>query len=113
MKKAEMKVYKERLILLRARLRGYVSTMANSTVSSGKVSADGLELDTSETELSFSMLATEGQSLGQIEDALERIEEGVYGACVECGGRIPKTRLNALPFTPYCVKCADNQQTAR
>ena len=44
--------------------------------------------------------------LGQVESALERIEQGAYGACVECEAKIPKTRLNALPYTPYCVKCA-------
>ena len=34
------------------------------------------------------------------------VEDGVYGLCVECEGRIPKTRLNAIPYTAYCVKCA-------
>ena len=34
------------------------------------------------------------------------IEDGVYGACNECEHKIPKTRLKAIPYTPYCVKCA-------
>ena len=44
--------------------------------------------------------------LDQIDSALERIEEGDFGICVECQGRIPKTRLKAIPHTPHCVKCA-------
>jgi RNA polymerase-binding transcription factor DksA len=38
-------------------------------------------------------------------DALQRIEDGTYGKCHQCGGAIPKARLDAIPFTPYCVKC--------
>jgi RNA polymerase-binding transcription factor DksA len=42
-----------------------------------------------------------------IESALERIEDGDYGRCGECGGVISKTRLAAIPFTPVCIKCAE------
>ena len=41
---------------------------------------------------------------------LERIEDGIYGSCVECDGRITKTRLNAIPYTPFCIKCASKLQ---
>jgi RNA polymerase-binding transcription factor DksA len=51
-------------------------------------------------------MESEEETLEQIEAALERIEDGVYGLCLECESRIPKARLNAIPYTPHCVKCA-------
>jgi len=51
----------------------------------------------------------------QIEEALERIDAGDFGACHECGKKISKTRLKAIPYALYCVKCAEKieQETAR
>ena len=48
---------------------------------------------------------TEEVMQDMVRDALARIEEGTYGQCLRCGHVIPKIRLNALPYTPYCVKC--------
>jgi DnaK suppressor protein len=48
--------------------------------------------------------------LGRIEAALERIEDGTYGICEECGVKIPKKRLNAIPFAAMCVKCASQYE---
>ena len=44
--------------------------------------------------------------LEMIEGALERIENGTYGTCAECESRIPKMRLNVVPYTSHCIKCA-------
>ena len=41
-----------------------------------------------------------------IRAALQRIEDGTYGVCVSCGEDIAPGRLEALPATPLCVKCA-------
>ena len=46
------------------------------------------------------------RELEDIDVALRRIEEGCYGVCMECGGEIPKARLNALPATSFCIQCA-------
>lgn len=45
-----------------------------------------------------------------IDDALERIEEGSYGKCEECGADIAEGRLSALPFTRLCVTCQSEQE---
>jgi len=42
----------------------------------------------------------------QIESALARMDEGEYGVCVKCGERISEKRLDMLPATPFCRKCA-------
>jgi DnaK suppressor protein len=42
------------------------------------------------------------QTLMQVRDALERLQEGTYGICVACGRQIEPARLKAVPWTPYC-----------
>ena len=117
MKKPDMKVYKERLLQLRARLRGDVSAMANAALRKTRSDASGdlssmpihmadIGTDNFEQEFTLSLMENEEETLGMIESALERIEAGEYGRCQECGGVVPKTRLNAIPYTPFCVKCA-------
>lgn len=122
MKKSEMKPFKELLLALRARLRGDVSSLANSALSqgpggtdAGRSPADIADLGNNMLEENNSLLLMDNEEvvLVQIEEALERISDGSYGVCVECGGRIPKLRLNALPYTPFCVKCAANNESSR
>ena len=51
--------------------------------------------------------------IGIIDAALERIENGTYGHCVVCGAEIPRERLEALPWTPYCLTHASLEATPR
>jgi DnaK suppressor protein len=122
MKKAESKVYKERLLALRARLRGDVHAMADAALAKTRSEASGdlsympihmadVGTDNFDQEFTLNLMETEEGTLSQVELALERVEDGAYGTCIECEGRIPKTRLNALPYTPYCVKCASKLET--
>lgn len=117
MKKREMKEYKELLLSIRARLRGDVNAMADAALNKTRSEASGdlssmpihmadVGSDNFEQEFTLSLLENDEDTLGMIEAALERIEDGVYGSCAECEGRIPKMRLNAIPYTPHCVKCA-------
>lgn len=50
------------------------------------------------------------KELRMIEQALRRIEDGSYFRCGNCGENIPEARLELLPFTPYCVNCAEQLQ---
>ena len=119
MKKAEALPYKEKLHAIRARLRGDVNTMAEVALrKSGMEGSDSnampihmaeLGSDNFEQEFTLSLLANEEDRLGMIETALQRIEEGGYGVCEQCDGVIPKTRLNAIPYTPVCIKCAESR----
>lgn len=43
-------------------------------------------------------------TLNQVRDALKRIEEGTFGKCVVDGRPIEEKRLQAIPWTPYCLK---------
>ncbi len=114
---ADMKVYKERLLLLRSRLRNDVESMTDEALGGENVEASHMPIhmaelgsDNFEQEFTLSLLATEEDTLGLIEQALVRIENKTFGICEECGGVIPKTRLNALPHTPLCVKCAASRE---
>lgn len=118
MKKAEMKVYKERLLALRARLRGDVNQMADAALKKNQMEPGGnlssmpihmadIGSDAYEQEFTLSLMETEEGTLGAIESALERIEDGTFGTCEECGVKIPKLRINAIPYASHCVKCAE------
>ncbi len=121
MKHADMQVYKERLLALRARLRGDVSHMADGALNSSRAEAIGdlsrmpihmadLGADNFEREFTLSLMENEEETLGRIEASLERIEDGTYGDCGECGAKIPKARLNAIPYATLCVKCASQSE---
>ena len=46
------------------------------------------------------------QTLQEIAAALNRIERGTYGRCEECGTEVSRERLQAIPYTRWCVACA-------
>jgi RNA polymerase-binding transcription factor len=48
----------------------------------------------------------------QIERALEKLDAGVFGTCENCGAPIPDERLEAVPWTPYCVACSTARSAA-
>jgi DnaK suppressor protein len=62
-------------------------------------------VDTANDEISSQIVEIESRELEQIERALQRIVEGVYGRCEFCGGKIAEARLNALPYTNTCIDC--------
>ena len=118
MKKTDIKPYKEVLIAMRGRLRGDVNALADAALKKTRSDANGdlssmpihmadIGSDNFEQEFTLSMMETEGDTLQAIEAAIERIEDGEYGSCAECGKVIPKTRLQAVPYTPHCLKCAE------
>ncbi len=59
-----------------------------------------------ELEKGFSIAANTRDLIGQVEHAKERLRTGVYGRCESCDTSIPVARLEALPYTTVCVKCA-------
>lgn len=65
-------------------------------------------IDAVTTAINQGEVLQEGQlaydTLTMVRDALRRIDEGTYGVCVECGEAIEPARLDAVPWTPYCLK---------
>jgi len=58
-------------------------------------------------EFLFSQSANERNQLQMVEGALERIKEGMFGQCVACGNPINAKRLEAVPWTRYCIACQE------
>jgi len=50
------------------------------------------------------------QQIHSLNRALERIRQGNYGECAECGGDIESKRLEALPWARYCVACQEARE---
>ena len=69
--------------------------------------------DNFEQEFTLGLMEAEEDTLSLIEAALERIDGGSFGRCVECDGTITKARLNAIPYTPVCIKCAEQRENHR
>ena len=62
-------------------------------------------LDSVQDEINSQLAEVESRELARIENALERMRDGQYGACEACGTNIPMARLNALPYATLCIKC--------
>ncbi|MEN6450218.1 MAG: TraR/DksA family transcriptional regulator [Thermoguttaceae bacterium] len=121
MNKPELQVYKDQLLALRARLRGDVNKMADAALRKSRSEANGdlssmpihmadIGSDNFEQEFTLSFMENDGGTLSRLEASLERIDEGSYGLCEECGLKIPKSRLNAIPYATLCVRCAEQQE---
>jgi len=121
MKREELKLYRERLLDLRAQLRGDVDQMTRVVFEKPMIQAmdDSPTMPshmaeaasgTFEREFTLTLMEAKDQTLAQIETALERMEDGVYGICEACQARIPKARLNAIPYATYCVDCASQPE---
>jgi RNA polymerase-binding protein DksA len=61
--------------------------------------------ETYDRELDYSLEENAEHLLADIDAALQRIEEGTYGTCANCGTQIPEARLEALPWATTCIDC--------
>jgi len=69
--------------------------------------------DNSRHEMELRLLTEEGDIVKLIEDALQRLFNGEFGLCQECGGPIPEARLKIRPYALYCVKCKSRHEKVR
>jgi DnaK suppressor protein len=88
-------------------------TEAHPTPVDANVASEGPQdfeetaVDFLETQQEQSVLVNEQALLTQVNQALERIQLGTYGICVNCGKPIPEKRLEALPWAALDVKCQE------
>jgi len=64
-------------------------------------------------EFLFSQSNNERQLLQMVENALQRIREGEFGECVNCGNEINGKRLEAVPWTRYCISCQEKLENGQ
>jgi len=63
-----------------------------------------LAVDFLEMQQEQSLLVNEQALLTEVQEALQRLEAGTYGRCIECGQPLPEKRLEALPWAARCIK---------
>lgn len=79
---------------------------------SNEVFADPADRATAETDRAFTLRIRdrERRLIKKIRSALQRIEDGSYGICDDCGEEISVPRLNARPVTKLCINCKSKQE---
>ncbi|APF20010.1 TraR/DksA family transcriptional regulator [Caldithrix abyssi] len=93
---------------------GEILQDTNSEEDYGKTAYKYTEFgtDTMNREQSYMFLARMDKFLNQIDQALERIENGTYGVCRVCGQEIDEKRLRAVPTTRICFDCKQKESRA-
>jgi len=108
-----MKTIKEMLLKKREDLVQEIARRSKAnTESAAQDIGDILDSVSEERTRELDLILTdrEKRKLAQIDDAIDRIEENLYGLCEECGVKIPKARLKVLPFAKYCVECQEKNE---
>ena len=113
MDKRKVKSYRDRLLERRESLFSQVTEAEMSSrerdLEATQDPAD-MAANAYTKELLISMSANDRKLLQLIDEALERVEGGEYGECVNCGEPVAEKRLDAVPWTRYCLKCQDMQE---
>lgn len=109
-----IKHFKQRLLDKEKELSGTILRLESEARDSrvAEVGDSGDRAVSSENKSdAFQEGTLEFQMLTEVRDALRRIEDGTYGKCIECGREIEPARLEAIPWTPYCL--ADQEKRDR
>lgn len=120
----DLEVFRSMLLEKRAQLLGDVSTLRREARRGSRQDAAGelstmpihmAELGTDNYELEFTLrLVEDGRALlGEIDEALDRINNGTYGICLATGKPIGKARLRAKPWAKYCYEYVLAQETGQ
>src|SRR5262249_16316392 len=78
----------------------------------GSKSGDWIDQSSQESDLHvrLALKQTDLKLLRAVEDAIHRLDQGVYGICMDCENDIPAIRLDAVPWTRVCVNCKAKQK---
>jgi RNA polymerase-binding transcription factor DksA len=120
METQELESYKSRLVEMRARLIDAVGDLQQGIRETLNPPGENSLYHTHQADMGASgasgldreIILTQNEAgiLRQVEAALERIEAGTFGLCEECQRAIHPERLDAIPYTPYCLDCAGRVQ---
>ncbi len=111
--RAELRRFKTMLLAKRHEILADVITMENEALRKESTDLSRLPIhmadagtDNYEVENTLGLMDSERKLLADIDEALQRIEDGTYGICQGSGKPIPKPRLEAIPWARYCVEYA-------
>jgi len=110
MEKKRLEQFKKRLEERQLELRRQVSNRQADGRNQGEDVAQDIADKAASSynkEFLFTQSTNERQLLAMVESALARIREGSFGECVSCGKEINAKRLDAVPWTRYCIECQE------
>jgi DnaK suppressor protein len=113
MKKAELEKFRK---LLEAKRREIIRRAQQTLDEDMALDADDLpdEMDLASSEylqsFTFRLRGREKLFLEKIQKAIDKIEDGSFGTCEECGSPISIKRLEARPETTLCIRCKEDQE---
>lgn len=112
MTKTDTAKYKQ---ILEARQAELVSVLRNRDAITIEKSPDALDevQNAAERELAIRNLDRESNLLRNVRAALRRIDDGTFGTCVHCEEEISPKRINAVPWTSYCIACQEQADRAQ
>jgi DnaK suppressor protein len=99
--------FKKLLLAKRRDLQSTLRTLEQEGTAQGEADVrDSTDEAAADEAVSDSLEAATmlSQTLEEVQDALRRIEDGTYGKCTVCGREIEAKRLEAVPWTPYCLE---------
>ena len=105
--KPEFQKFYQNLLELHDRLRRQMSGLAKesqSQMESYSLHMGDSGTDNFDRDFALSLLSSDQDAIYEIEEALKRIEKGVYGVCEQTQKIIPKARLEAIPWARYSVE---------
>jgi DnaK suppressor protein len=106
MNQTEFDKYKQMLEAKMAELSGGLRNRDEIVIEKTPDALDEVQL-AGERELAIRNLDREANLLRNVREALRRIANGSYGVCMHCEEDIKPKRLDAVPWTKYCIRCQE------
>lgn len=121
---AELAEFRDMLLAKRREILGDLGALSDQALSTNRQDAAGdlsmmpnhmadLGSDNWEQEFTLGLLENHRQILSEIDEALERIDNGTYGICLGTGKPITKARLRAKPWAKHCIEYARLRELGR
>lgn len=113
--------YRQILLQTQRNLATHIESMGKAVLQSPSRDASGdltnlpthiadLSADTVSQNLTIELLENREEVMKDIVDALQRVDEGIYGICEECQQPIPPKRLDYVPYARLCVVCKNQEE---
>ena len=106
MNKTELNKYKAMLEARRAEVSAGLRNREDIAIEKTPDALDEVQL-AGERELAIRNLDRDSIALRNVKGALARVADGSYGVCLHCDEDIKPKRLDAVPWTKYCIKCQE------
>ena len=102
----DITTYKEKLLARRAELVERSREVEEELDAHNSKDWEELAVERETDEVLEGLGNKAALEITKIDAALKRIEDGEFGACVKCGSEISAERLEVVPHTPFCKRCA-------